>query len=89
MYSLHGEIPDASRSFFSYLQEDLRQWIIGRIHRNNKSEQKMDIEHFLNVYSEGYLRDLLIDVAAMKFCLFCEELLLLLSVNTFIYASLE
>ena len=86
--SLQREIPDASRSFFSYLQVDLRQWIIGRCHRKNKSEQKMDIEHFLNVNYEGSLQDLLIDVAAMKFCLFCEELLLLLSVNSFEYTSL-
>ena len=68
--SLQREIPDASGSFFSYLQVDLRQWIIGRCHRKNKSEEKMDTEHFLNVYCKGYLRDLLIDVAAMKFCFF-------------------
>ena len=86
--SLQREIADASRYFFSYLQVDLRQWITGRCHRKNKSEQKMDIEHFLNVYCEGYFRELLIDVAAMKFCLFCEELLPLLSVNSFVYASL-
>ena len=86
--SLQREIPDASRSFFSYLQVDLRQWIIGRCYRKNKSEQKMDIEHFLNVYCEGYLRDLLIDIAATKSCLFIEELLLLLSVNLTVYASL-
>ena len=77
--SLQREIPDASRSFFSYLQVDLRQWIIGRCHRKKKSEQMMDIEHFLNVYCELYLRDLLTDVDAMKFCHFCKELLLLLS----------
>ena len=86
--SLQREIPHASRYFFSHLQVNLRQWIIGRCHRKNKSEQKMDIAHFLNVYCEGYLRDLMIDIAAMKFCLFCEELLPLLSVNSFVYASL-
>ena len=55
--NLQQEIPDASRSLFSYLQVDLRQWIIGRCHRKDKSEQKMDIEHFLNIYCEGYLRE--------------------------------
>ena len=61
---------------------DLRQWIIGRCHRKVKSEQKMDIEHFLKVYCEGYLGDLMIDAAAMKFCLFCKERLPFLSVNS-------
>ena len=86
--SFQREIPDANRYFFSYLQVHLRQLITGRCHRKNKSEQEMDIKHFLNVYCEGYLRDLLIDIAAMKLCLFCEELLPLLSENSFVYASL-